>query len=67
MLELKESNNTMIDINNLYHIKKVISLELSNNLKTDLKDLNYRHLMRIQGELNVLIQTMEKDVKRLSK
>ena len=57
----------MIDINNLYHIKKVISLELSNNMKTDLGTDNYSRLLRIQGELNILIQTMEKDVKRLSK
>lgn len=51
----------MININNLYHIKKVISLELQNNMKTDLNNDEYRRLMRIQGELNILIQRMEKN------
>ena len=53
------NHSKMINLNNLYHIKKVISLELQNNMKTDLNNDEYKRLMRIQGELNVLIQRME--------
>lgn len=51
----------MIDINTLYHVNKVLRLELTNNLKNSeqIKD-EFSRLCSIIGELGVLIKEVEK-------
>ena len=52
----------MIDLNNLYHVNKVLRMELSNNLKNsnEIKE-QFSRLCSIIGELGVLIKEVEKD------
>lgn len=50
----------MINKRNIDHIEKVISLELSNNMKECYGSWEYKQLLQIQGMIKVLNQQLEK-------
>jgi len=52
----------MINLTNLYYVRKVINNELSNTMKTDQGTNEYSRLCQIRGELDVLIKIIEKKV-----
>ena len=50
----------MINLQNIYHIEKVISNELSSNMKESFGTWEYKQLLQIQGMVKVLKQQLEK-------